>query len=625
MADDLHPPLPGEPPSLEPRSCWTDLERWVWDAVGTGRPANIDDYAGLPAPNPDSSVDWTSKRRLSADFLQTIALHEPYRSALPRHGIEIIGAWFEEPIDLRDGRVTGVLWLHRCRFEQVVGFNGLKSESVVSLSGSAFEGDLDMRAVEISGGLYLRNGARFKSVNLYGSRIGRNLNISRASFHGRLILNAIKVGGNLVGVDSIYHRDVGLKGAAVEGMVDLRRNIFKDRLDMWWLKTGQDLLLGGMVGEETAPAKASYFLLDCRNAKIGGQLNLSHVEIAESLNLASITIANEALLGRGSSFGNINLRLAKIGQHLNLAMATVCGRLNLTGVVVGQDISFKRSKMLEKIDLVFAEIEGNLQLCGGNFDVVDLTGTRIGAELRLTNDEGPPLWSPTAQLVLRNTRADAVHDTTDAWPGKIELDGFVYNGFGGLDADATHDLGNRRSPWFIAWLEKDAPHTPQPYRQCANVLQAMGHPAIADDVLYAGRERERTELKRNNEDLMALGLWFLKATIGYGHGASRYFRALYWVASLTVLGVVVLMATGDYLSLDSNNISWADSTDRQQFMHLVKAASFSLNKLLPVIDLPLHHAHVLLSTGSKLYFQFHKLMGYVLALFLVAGITGLTK
>ncbi len=624
MPDDLHPPLPGEPPALEPQAAWTELERWVWQAIGSGQPADIDAYVGRPTPDTANPDAWTSERRLSAAFLQTIALHEPYQSALPRHGIEINGAWFDEPVDLRDGRVKGLFWLHHCRFEQKVGFNGFKCASALSLRGSSFECDVDMRALEVDGGLYLRHGARFKGVNLYGSRIGRNLNLRSASFEGKLVLNAIKVGGNLIGSDSTYHSEVGLKGATVDGMVDIRRCIFKDRLDMWWLTTGQDLLMGGMVGNERAPERASYFLLDCRNAKIGGQLNLGNADVTESLNLASITIANEAQLGRGASFANVNLRLARIGQHLSFAKATVSDRLNLTGVIVGQDISFSRAEMSEKVDLVFAEIEGNLQLCGGSFGVVDLTGTRIGGELRLTHEQGKLSWTPTAQLILRNTRADAIHDTPDAWPEKIELDGFVYGRFGGLDADTNHDIGNRSSPWFIGWLAKDIPHTPQPYRQCAKVMQEMGHPDIADDVLYAGRERERQEMKRNHDDLMALGLWFLKITIGYGHGAARYFRTLYWVAGLTALGVAVLMLTGDYMKLDGSTCWW-EATDRQQFMDLLLSAAYSLNKLLPVIELPAHHAKIELETISALYFQFHKLMGYVLALFLLAGITGLTK
>ena len=414
MADDIQPPFPGEPPTLEPRPEWSALECWVWQAVGQGQPARIDDFLDRKAPDPRSAPGWTVERRLSAAFLQTIAMHEPYLSALPRHGIEIIGAWFDEGLDLRDGRLKGGLWLHRCRFEKEVGFNGLKSESVISLEGSVFENELDMRGLEIEGGLYLRDGARFKQVNLYGSRIGRNASIRRSCFEGRLIMNAVKIGGNLLGFESTFHGDVGLKGAVVDGMADLRRSVFRKRLDMWWLRTGQDLLMSGMMGDQLASRRSEYSHLDCRNAKIGGKLDLRNADVMEDLNLDSITIANEALLEEDASFASINLRLARVGQHLSFATSEIHGPLTLTGAIIGQDVSFKTSTLAKKLDLVFAEIEGNLQLCNGTFHIVDLTGTRIGGELRLTKDKGAIQWASDGQLILRNTRADAIHDTPDA-------------------------------------------------------------------------------------------------------------------------------------------------------------------------------------------------------------------
>ncbi|MEL6963077.1 MAG: pentapeptide repeat-containing protein [Pseudomonadota bacterium] len=623
MSESVFPPFPGEPTSVPARPEWSALESWVWQTIGRGLPADIDGHLDKVF-DPKEPDDHLEDRRLSAAFLQTIALHEPYKSALPRHGIEIVGAWFDEAIDLRDGRMRGVFWLHRCRFEEAVGLNGLRCEGVISLDGSVFEETVDMRSLDVEGGLYFRNGARFKKVDLYGSHIGGNVNFSRALFTGRLILNAVKVGGNLFGKDSCFERDVGLKGAVVEGMLDLRRSQFKDRLDMWWLRTGQDLLMGGMDGTAVSDQRSSFFLLDCRNARIGGQLNLNNVDVSGDLNLSSIGITNEALLGYGSRFGNISLRLAQIGQHLTFATAKIDGRINLTAIEVGQDVFFRRASLEGAIDLVFAKLEGNLDFCGGSFGKVDLTGTTIAGELRLKNDTSPIEWQDNAKLILRNTKADALHDSPSAWPEDLELDGFVYHRFGGLDAEADDNLGNRRSPWFVDWLQKDEPHTPQPYRQCARVMDDMGHPEIADDVLYAGRERDRVEMVRNAHYMPALGLWFLKATIGYGHGAARYFRTLYWVLGLTLAGVLMLMGTGDYV-LVNGQIGWSGASVDQKVLTLVQAASYSLDKLLPIMDLPTHHLNVILGDMSRLYFQGHKLMGYILALFLLAGITGLTK
>ncbi len=621
---------------IEPLEEWTDTECWVWRQIEAGHSADLNEHLGETV-NPNSPDGWVAERRLSAAFLQTIAFHEPYRSALPRNGIQIAGAWFDEPIDFRDGHLDGILWLEACRFEELLAFNGLSTASVISLAGSVFEGDVDMRSLEVEGGLYLRNGARFKAVNLYGARIGRNINLSRAVFTGRLIMNAVKIGGNIIGFESRFAADVGFKGASVEGMMDIRRCRFESRLDMWWLRTGQDLLMGGMAGDDKAPKPAFFQHLDCRNAKIGGELNLNHVQIAEKLNLSSITVTNEALLSYHSQFSGIDFGRAKIGQNLILASSHIDGPAEMTAIHVGQNLSFNEATLSGKVNLVFAQIDINLDLCNGHFQKLDLTGTKIAGELRF-NDE--VIWSQGGQLILRNTRADTLHDNPAGWPEYIELDGFVYNRFGGLGSDAESDLARRRAAWFIAWLRKNAAHTPHPSRQCANVLIDMGYPDLADDVLYAGRERDRHELLLHGDHLPALGLWLLKATIGYGHGKARYFlRTLYWFGLLTVLGTIVLMMTGDYCLLDGNSISkscnhigdghgllpWQEATGSELLINIVQAASFSLNKLLPIINLPAHHADVILGTTSKLYFQLHKLMGYVLALFLLAGIAGLTK
>ena len=620
MTDAVQPPLAEDPAPFGPCSSWTDLECWVWEQIRAGDAADIDRHLDDKF-DPEQPGASKASRRLRASFLQAIALQDPYRSALTRNGIQILGAWFDEPIDFRDGHLTRVLWLHGCRFEKIVRFNGLRSTSVMSFEGSVFNAKVDMRSLEVEGGLYLRRGARFKAVDLYGARVGRNTNFSHAVFEGRLIMNAVQIGGNLIGFESHFHSDVGFKGATVSGMMDIRRCTFEDRLDMWWLRTGQDLLMGGMSSDEKAEKRAHYQLLDCRNAKIGGQLDLNHVEIEEPLNLSSVTIVNGALLGCGSRFDSIDLSLARIGQNLVLTSAQVAGAIDLTAAEIGQEVSFCETSAAGDIDLVFAKLESNLDLCGGHYQKLDLTGTSIAGELRL---DDRVTWSRDAEFILRNTSTNALHDSPKAWPKDIELDGFVYHRFGGHNADADSSLRKRGSAWFVEWLADDVPHTPQPYRQCAKVLNDMGHPEMADDVLYAGRERDRKEMLENGDYLSAVGLWLLRSTIGYGHGALRYFRTLNWAAGLTALGVLVLMLTGDHTNLDGN-VPIQTASAWEHVINIVQAASYSLNKLLPIIDLPVHHHDVKLGTFGKLYFQAHKLAGYILALFLLAGITGLTK
>jgi len=53
--------------------------------------------------------------------------------------------------------------------------------------------------------------------------------------------------------------------------------------------------------------------------------------------------------------------------------------------------------------------------------------------------------------------------------------------------------------------------------------------------------------------------------------------------------------------------------------------AFSFDMLLPIVKLRDYHYTVDLKGWARYYFYFHKLMGYLLASFLIAGLTGLTK
>jgi hypothetical protein len=137
---------------------------------------------------------------------------------------------------------------------------------------------------------------------------------------------------------------------------------------------------------------------------------------------------------------------------------------------------------------------------------------------------------------------DAIGDTAEenVWPAQLDLDGFVYRRVGGYHSDADVDITRRGSEWFIDWLGRDQPYSPQPYEQLAKVLHEMGHAEEANDVLFAGRERARNRAWQEGALGTWLGLWALQLTIGYGYGRG-YFRALYWVVGFIALGSLACM------------------------------------------------------------------------------------
>ena len=162
--------------------------------------------------------------------------------------------------------------------------------------------------------------------------------------------------------------------------------------------------------------------------------------------------------------------------------------------------------------------------------------------------------------------------------------------------------------WFVEeWLAKHEPYTPQPYEQLAKVLGDMGHSQEASDVLYASHERARERTWNDGHYFSWLGGSLLKLTIGYGYGY-RYFWALGWVIVLVVLGAIVLRRTEEARENVERIGLW-----------------YSLEMLLPIVELRRQHYEIDLKDFAQYYFYFHKMMGFVLASFLIAGLSGLTK
>jgi hypothetical protein len=113
--------------------------------------------------------------------------------------------------------------------------------------------------------------------------------------------------------------------------------------------------------------------------------------------------------------------------------------------------------------MTFAKVGSNVDLTGGSFDSVDLTGTTIGAEIRLASKGYAAIdWSPAAKLVLRNVSAKALQDLPNAWPTLLDLEGFTYERLGGYRETENNDVAARESKAFIDWLAKEKQYSPQP-------------------------------------------------------------------------------------------------------------------------------------------------------------------
>jgi hypothetical protein len=97
----------------------------------------------------------------------------------------------------------------------------------------------------------------------------------------------------------------------------------------------------------------------------------------------------------------------------------------------------------------------------------------------------------------------------------------------------------------------------------------------------------------------------LKWVIGYGYYPQR---SIYWAIGLVIMGAIVLRVSGEG---PRNGMPFG--------------LAYSFDTLLPIIKLHDRRYQIDLKTWARYYFYGHKIMGFVLASFLIAGLSGLTK
>jgi hypothetical protein len=448
---------------------------------------------------------------------------------------------------------------------------------------------LDMTNLRLDGVLDMGGGGDFAEVRLIGAHVGGLVALTGSKVHGPLIMGLTRIDGTLLMNDKAEFADVNLANAHLLGNLRIDDAKISGLLDM------RSLDLDGGLDMSN---KSEFAEIRLGNGHIGGFLDLTEAKVRGVLNMFGLQLAG-ALYLNNAEFAEISLVDARIGGLLNLRGSKVAGALDLESIEVHGDVFLSGgAEFSGPVTLIFSNI-GELELANGTFHSdVDMTGAQIRSDLALGSP--PTRWIGTPTLILHNARADAIQDTRDAWPGKLDLTGFAYRSLGGVHADERDRMADRPVKWFKIWLAKGQ-YSPQPYMQLAAVLRDAGRPDAAADVLYAGKQRERQEVRGPQRVWLTALDW----SVGYGYHVER---ALFWVAGFIVAGVVVLRASGE---------------GRRHGMPFGLAYSFDL--LLPIIRLREMHYTIELAGWARYYFYVHKIMGYVLASFLVVGVTGLVK
>jgi hypothetical protein len=636
---------------IEPPSYWTDTERAVWETLSAGQPADLDAILGEPAPNIDDDAAWeaASARALSDRFLKDL-FAPPYISAL-RGEVAFVGARLDSDLYLKPPPATGLSFT-RCRTRHLSFWVGelrgpfilartyvlgvcwlgdLKIEGDVRVSGSWIAGALNLCRVEVKGGLAIEpehqpltqpTTTRERPIlqgglNARDSSFDQGVRLNRVECCGSLLIEDCVIGRNASISDCSSKQQVSLKQSRVGGTLYLHGNTDPEGISLESAVIDDSI---SMIGDGTANG-----LVSAKGLRVAGNVAIRKVGLLDGIVLDEATIGGDLLVRsvtvRSVTAGDsarISIERARVGGDAGLVDVSA-DAIDLRRSRIEGDVRLDGSRWATRVDATDIRVGGTLYLGDAELSQVDLTSATVGRDLSLLSWIGKePRWKRGARFSLRNATADAVCDSEGAWPDAVDLEGFAFkriasHGF------ADKPLPARDSSSLIAWLARDPNASAQPYVQLAGVLREAGQIAKANDILYAARERERKDAWRGGHRWKAIGLWLLRATMGYGLGPGRFFRAFWWVLGFVLAGVAVL-------HLDQHVHGYALAAKSKTFAWMLTA---SLDAMLPIVSLDRNFSDAvpvkLVSIWSKAFFWAQGLAGWVLGAFLAAGLGGLTQ
>jgi hypothetical protein len=582
-ADSPAQPIPADGKCAVPVDPnWTKQEQFVWLNVCAGKEVNFNKEPGYGGDlNPKSPAGLPENRILRSSFVEAILLNDKYRRALTRLGVRITGARFTETVDLRNAELQHDLWLDRSLLEKGVDLTTAETSRRITFDGSKILGTFDASGAQINKDLSMDQAELSENVELSAAHIGRLLDLNGSTVTGELHMNSIQVDQSLFMSNKAQFKQIYLRQAHIGGQLVMRSSTVTDVLDMNGIRIDQGLFMDD---------KAQFKGINLAGAYIGGQLVLNASTVTGMLNMDGIRVDRGMFMRDDAHFTEIKLVAAHIGATLDLGGSTITGKLNGKYIDVGQTIFLGySSNFTDEIDLTSAKLGQDLDLSFGVFNRdVDLTGTRVDSVLGLAFTQ----WVGSATLNLTDAAVGEIN-LSHNWPDKVDLNGLTYRNLSNLAGNFSRELAETR-------LGKPS-YSPQRYEQLASVLQSNGWTEDATRIRYAGKEHERREASGLNW----VWLLLLNYTIGFGYHLEF---AFYWAVGVVLLGWAVLYYTG------------------QRTKHgITLGLAYSFDMLLPAVQLRKKHYDIDLDPWPRRYFYAHRIIGVILALFLVAGISGLTK
>jgi len=447
--------------------------------------------------------------------------------------------------------------------------------------------------------------------------------------------------------------------------VDFTNSSFCEPIEAQWMRIDGSLYFGksaSLDGESTSSCqiqnepgnteKRNAFIrsIDLTKSNIIGELSIGNAYIDKDANFTSITLGRLLQISK-SSLLSLSLADAALGQ-LELVDSNVrsTGPLQADGISVTHAVYLSRSHFGGLVGMAAARIKADLSVRGAIFDSgLDLSLSKIDGDLLLGSSlqDSFTTWNhlkdrPHAVLSLDHAEVGFIHAPLKAWPekGNLKVNGFHFAGFwrplfhdtdepDDFDCDeslvahpwgswfssiASHLFGRNpkhKTCYYPGWFAK-IDYSPSIIDWLRQKQKGAGNEPLANKIGILNKNHERNSAWADGRLLDWLGLALSGLFIGYGY--NPWLSGL-WAFIFLCIGAFVFWTTAAARRRTSD-------PPHKPFNPFL----FSFDLLLPFIQLRKgHHELYIQEDVQRWYFYFHRIMGYVLGLFLIGALSGLTK
>jgi hypothetical protein len=374
-------------------------EEWVVTQARAG------EIADLSKQFPDNEKD---KRKLSAHFLEELLTGARPGIKLHRHGVRIIGATIDEPVDLENAQIPCEVWLEHCQFNASANFNGASSEGTISFENSTFktdagfnsmkvgravfndtvfEGPVDFVSANIAGN-FEANGARFQNKETtadFGSmKVGGYASIKSAVFEGPVDFGSADIVSNFAAQGARFQNkeaEANFSGMKVGGDASFNDAVFEGPVSFMLADIAGNFTGGGArfqnkeKGADFSSLRVRGYAFFLGGALFEGPANFGSANIAsifavpaakfqnkeKQANFGGIKVGGYAFFNDAVFEGPVNFGLAEIATALSANQAKFNNKeteANFSSMKVGGHAFFNDAVFEGTVNFVLADIAG---------------------------------------------------------------------------------------------------------------------------------------------------------------------------------------------------------------------------------------------------------------------------